>query len=718
MLENIWVIPAIPVLSFFLILFFGKRLPKGGSEIGVTALAAVFVLSVVAGVQWIGTEKTVEVEHHGAEAGHAEEEEEHSEEPAHEEEHSLVGATGEQALGPIAAEEGEHGGEEVQGGADLKRAPVERNVTWWESGDVSVQAGTYVDGLSIALIFVVATVSFLVHIYSTNYMLDDERYTHFFAALSLFTAGMLVLVTAGSTLQMMFGWELMGLCSFMLIGHWWEEHKNSSAALKAFFTTRTGDVGLLVGVPILFFGAGQTFQIAELNEAATNGDIRHGVLVAGAVALLIAVIGKSAQFPLHTWLPDAMAGPTPVSALIHAATMVVAGIYLVARLFPVFEHAGAALDVVAVVAAITMVIAAVLALIQDDIKKVLAYSTISQLGYMMAALGVGAYTAAIFHLFTHAFFKALLFLGSGSLIHAVHSNNMSDMGGLRKYMPHTFRTFLIGSLSLAGMFPLAGFFSKDEIIGAAFRSATEGHGGTAMFVFIAAVATAFLTALYMTRACVKTFWGEYRGHGHPHESPPAMVVPLWVLAIATMTVGFLGIPVVGVFHKWIFLPGEAHHGFSVFYNVILPVGSVLLALTAIWLGWQMFARDRFRFDMLRSPLAGLYRFVENRYYLDHLYEGVIVRAIREPIARAAYWINQRIIDAVVNGVGITARGLARFVYDVIDQKVIDGAVNGAGLVSEETGGLLRVLQTGRVQQYAAFLFGSAGVFAVALVLLT
>src|SRR5688500_9980338 len=237
-----------------------------------------------------------------------------------------------------------------------------------------------------------------------------------------------------------------------------------------------------------------------------------------------------------------MAGPTPVSALIHAATMVVAGVYLVARTFLVFEGAGVALEVVSVVAGITMLLAAILALVQDDIKRVLAYSTISQLAYMVAALGVGAYTAAVFHLFTHAFFKALLFLGAGSLIHAVHSNNMSDMGGLRKYMPHTFKTFMIGSLALAGIFPLAGFFSKDEIIGGALRSASEGHQAAAWVVLVSGVLTAFLTALYMARACIRTFWGEYRGHGTPHESGGAMVTPLWILAGATLVVGFLGFP--------------------------------------------------------------------------------------------------------------------------------------------------------------------------------
>jgi NADH-quinone oxidoreductase subunit L len=390
--------------------------------------------------------------------------------------------------------------------------------------------------------------------------------------------------------------------------------------------------------------------------------------------------------------------------------MVVAGIYLVARMFLVFQNAGAALNVVAVIASITMVIAAVLALVQDDIKRVLAYSTISQLAYMMAALGVGAYTAAIFHLFTHAFFKALLFLGSGSLIHAVHSNNMEDMGGLRKYMPHTFKTFIIGSLALAGIFPLAGFFSKDEIIGEALRAANSGTQVTAWIVFVSAIVTAFLTALYMARACIKTFWGEYRGHGTPHESPGSMVTPLWVLAILTVSVGFLGFPVVGVFKSWINVPGQEHPGFSVGYNVLLPVVSVGLALGAVWTGWQIWERKRWQYDILAGPFAWAYRFVENKYYLDDIYLRYIVRPIQYSLSKAAYWSNQNILDGVVNGVAKVTLALAKPTYEVVDQEVVDFAVNGAAGLTGASGGLLRYIQSGNVQRYAAVLFAAVAVF--------
>src|SRR3989440_3448538 len=380
MAENAWLIPLIPALSFVVILFFGKKLPRSGDWVGVGAVGVSFLLSLIVAAQWIANEKV-----------------------------------------------------------------VERSVTWWENGRTKIDFGLHVDGLPAMMFVVVTFVSLMVHVYSTGYMHGDVRYTFFFAALSLFTASMLLMVMADNLLELLIGWELVGVCSFMLIGHWFEEKPNSNAALKAFFTTRTGDIGLMLGVITLFFAAGQNFNIEVINRMALTGDISHGLVLAGGLLLFLGVMGKSAQFPLHVWLPDAMAGPTPVSALIHAATMVVAGVYLVARVYGVFwsgfsiEAGG--INWVALIGGITMIIAAALAFVQDDIKRVLAYSTVSQLGYMVAALGVGAWTAGVFHLFTHAFFKALLFLGSGSVIHAVHSNNMSEMGGLEKSRPTTFCTF-------------------------------------------------------------------------------------------------------------------------------------------------------------------------------------------------------------------------------------------------------------------------------------
>jgi NADH-quinone oxidoreductase subunit L len=439
-LRNAWIIPLIPAVSFLLILFFGKRMPRGGSEIGIAAVGAAFLLAVITGVAWIDHRDNYEA------AGHSSDE---------------AGEVGEGALTLVDDATGATDPVALLAEKDEKAHPsvaVQREVTWFQTGGVEFGVGILVDGQTVMMLFVVTLISLLVHVYSTDYVHGDRRYTHFFAFLSLFTASMLLLVLSSSTLQLITAWELVGVCSFALIGHWWEEKPNSDAALKAFLTNRVGDMGLLVGMIILFFTAGSTFNIVEINERALAGDISHTALLVASLCLLAAVMSKSGQFILHTWLPDAMAGPTPVSALIHAATMVVAGIYMVARLYPVFFEGlsigGSSINALAVVGAVTVVGGGLLAFVQDDIKKVLAYSTVSQLGYMVMALGVGAWTAALFHLFTHAFFKAGLFLGSGSVAHSVHSFDMKkDMGGLRKVMPTTFWTFLICSLALVGIFP-------------------------------------------------------------------------------------------------------------------------------------------------------------------------------------------------------------------------------------------------------------------------
>jgi NADH-quinone oxidoreductase subunit L len=705
MLENIWLIPAVTAASFVLILFFGRREPNKGATIGVLALGLAFAFSSIAAFQWVTRPADLEVK-----AAHSVESAE-----------ATVGA----GSGHDAADEGGEAAAEHE--AEPIRAPVTRHWEWFNNGQIKIEAGTTADGVAVVLCFVVSLISLLVHVFSFSYMHGDERFTHYYAALSLFTTGMFILVTSSNTLQALFGWEMMGLCSFMLIGHWWDRDgsKNSNAALKAFFTTRTGDVGLLVGISILFFGAGQTFDIQKINDAALGGRIEHGVLVAAAFALLVAVIGKSAQFPLHTWLPDAMAGPTPVSALIHAATMVVAGVYLVARLYGVFWTA---FDIggggyggwnpIALVGGITIIIAAALAFVQRDIKKVLAYSTVSQLGYMVMALGVGAWGAGIFHLFTHAFFKACLFLGAGSISHSGshHSFDMiDDMGGLKDKMPWTFRTFFVATLALTGFPLLAGFWSKDEILLGA------GENGYTAFMIVGLVG-AFMTAAYMFRCIYLTFFGEARGaaaHHHPHESPPLIVVPLQILAVFSIFAGFLNAPFFGewfgkiVENQTVLAAGVEHHEFSIAaaaLSVAIALGGIATAYLYNWRG-------------LRFPISAdgagkpIYKLLANKYYLDDLYEGVIVKGIREPISNGAYWINQKVIDGVVNGAGVAARGLARFVYEVVDQKGVDGLVNGAGLSAEGSGSLLRHIQTGRVQQYAALMLGAVGVFALALVLL-
>ena len=728
MLRNAWVIPLIPAISFWLILFFGRRLPKKGSEIGVFALLLAFALSVVCVVEWVNRPADVKVAHGGA-AAHGAPADDHGAPAADDhgapaaDDHAPVeaqqGESAEEeyaeeatkpAVGSAAEEEAEEHAEESV------RKPVERSFTWWENGPFAIKAGILIDGLAVMMLFVVTFISLLVHVYSTSYMEGDRRYTYFFAALSLFTASMLLLVVSDNLLQLLVGWELVGLCSFMLIGHWWEEQENSNAALKAFFTTRVGDAGLMIGIVTLFFAAGHTFNINDINRAALEGNIAHGVLLAGAVGLFCGVIGKSAQFPLHTWLPDAMAGPTPVSALIHAATMVVAGVFLVARVYGVFWQAFSievgGVNLVALIGGITVVIAALLAFVQADIKKVLAYSTVSQLGYMVMALGVGAWTAGIFHLFTHAFFKANLFLGAGSVGHAVHSFDMKkEMGGLKDSMPTTYRTFLIGSVALAGIFPLAGFWSKDEIVLGAFEN---------NFKVFAAVAVigGMMTAAYMVRCVYLTFHGEFRGHGHPHEAPRAITGPLVILSVFSVFAGLLNAPGIELFSKWtanetVTTAGVEHHAFQISVAGI----STIAALIGIGLGFAYWFRNAGPHGLTArsGPARAGYTLLDNRYYLDHLYTDGVVGSIKGPIARAAYWINQNVIDGIINAVGIGTRGVGRFTYDFIDQKVVDGVVNGTGATAEGGGSVLRTIQTGRVQQYAAVLFGAAALFGLALI---
>jgi NADH-quinone oxidoreductase subunit L len=679
MLSNAWLIPLIPAVGFVVVLLVGKRLPRKGSEVAITAVGASFVMACIVLVQWI--QRVNDHEGSGALRGFG------------------------RAVLPAS-----------EGGLTA----VDHSFTWWQNGAVRFGVGTHLDGLAVMMLFMVTFVSLIVHVYSTVYMEGDRRYTHYFALLNLFTASMLLLVVADNTLELLIGWELVGFCSFALIGHWWEEKPNSDAAVKAFLTTRVGDVGLMIGIIVLFFAAG-SFDIATINAKTLGGDISHTLLLVSASCLLIGIIGKSGQFPLHTWLPDAMAGPTPVSALIHAATMVVAGVYLGARLYPVFFRGfsigAGGLNAMALIGGITIIIGAVLAFVQRDIKKVLAYSTISQLGYMVMALGVGAWVAAVFHLFTHAFFKALLFLGAGSVSHSGshHSFDMkSDMGGLRKYMPVTFVTFVIGSLALAGIFPLAGFWSKDEIL------VTAGDAGFTGFLVVGLIG-AFLTAAYMTRCVYLTFFGEFRGHGEPHESPPTLTVPLVVLAVMSVAAGFINAEAFGIekFRDWfegaVALPTLRHPSFDSIMAVVSVTVAVIGIGIAAYLWFQREELGPFRNLTRRNAAARAgYRFLENKYYLDDLYEKVIVGGIKGPVARASYWVNQHVIDAVVNAIGRGTAAAARETYDVIDQKVVDGAVNGLAETTGETGGLLRYIQSGRVQRYALTLFAAVGALSLAL----
>ncbi|KAA0232349.1 MAG: NAD(P)H-quinone oxidoreductase subunit 2, chloroplastic [Acidimicrobiales bacterium] len=740
MLDYVWIIPALPALSFVLILLFGKRLPKGGSEVGIALVGAAFVLSVIVGVQWIDrVESADSAEHAGAESAELEEQPVSTEETEGEliESETAAGSSGafadvepecSQAATAVDVDEAaqaSHGtatapsAEGGEGGHEAapETQPVVRCVTWFETSGGDVTAGTMVDGLSVMMIFVVSFISLLVHIYSTDYVSGDRRYTHFFAFLSLFTASMLLLVLSSNTLQMMVGWELVGLCSFVLIGHWWEDKPNSDAALKAFITNRVGDIGLLVGVSIMFFAAGGTFSILDINIAAETGVMSHGWALAASVALMFAVMSKSGQFFLHTWLPDAMAGPTPVSALIHAATMVVAGVFLIARLYSVFWEGfqifGSDINFMAFIGGFTTIIGALLAFAQKDIKKVLAYSTISQLGYMVMALGVGAWTAAVFHLFTHAFFKACLFLGAGSMSNAAHHSfdMVDDYGGLKKYMPITFWTYLISTLALAGLPPLAGFWSKDEIL-AGTGSLTEANGNYHLMLIFGGL-TALLTAAYMFRTIWYSFYGQYRGHGTPQESGPRITAPLVILATFAVLAGFVNAPWWEFFKDWVepvgaYFPGEIVHAE---FNIGLAALSTALGLTGIALAFLYFWRGLGPHGLTAENrfARGGYLFLERKYYLDWLYEDVIVAAVKGPIARATYWINQRVIDRVVDEAGRTSVRAGKLVYEYVDQKVVDTVVNGSGVAAEESGEELRRIQTGRVQQYAALLFAAAAI---------
>ena len=547
--------------------------------------------------------------------------------------------------------------------------------------DLVVNLGLRIDGLSAIMLIVVTSVSLLVQVYSQGYMAGDTGYSRYFVYMSLFTTSMLGLIMVDSILMLFVFWELVGLSSYLLIGFWFHKPSAAKAAMKAFIVTRVGDVGLMLAIILIWVKTG-TFNIAEIQGLAVAGLLSVNVLTLFGLGVFAGAVGKSAQFPLHVWLPDAMEGPTPVSALIHAATMVVAGVYLIARMFPIFEVADNARMTIAAVGGTTALIAALLALVVVDIKRVLAYSTISQLGYMMLALGMGGYVAAIFHLLTHAFFKALLFLGSGSVNHATNTFDMRKMGGLRKFMPWTYATFMIASLSLAGVFPLAGFWSKDEILGDAWREQ--------QLFFWLALGVVFLTAFYMFRAIFLTFEGEYQGgeepeeggHGgdpsHPHESPWVMVVPLAVLAVPAVLIGFANING-GVEHLLVgALPAateERLHAFEFSWGIAL--GSSAVAIAGIVGAYLFYGVKVLSAEAVRTRLRPIHILLERKYFLDDLYEGVFVGKLLQGSAATLAWIDTNVIDGIANGIA----GAFRF-----------------------GGNSLRLLQSGQVQTYGVVAF--------------
>ena len=562
--------------------------------------------------------------------------------------------------------------------------------TWIPAGNFQVSASFYVDALTACLLIVVTTIGMLVHIYSIGYMSHDPGYWRFFAYLNLFMFSMLLLVMADSFLVLFVAWELVGLSSYLLIGFWKQKRSAALAAKKAFIVNRVGDVGFALGIMLIFASLG-TLQIHGVDGVlARIGTLDHGTILAISLLVFAGAMGKSAQFPLHVWLPDAMEGPTPVSALIHAATMVNAGVYLVARTSPIFAEAQEALVVVAAIGIFTAILAASIAMTQTDIKRVLAYSTLSQLGYMFAALGVGAFSAAIFHLMAHGFFKGLLFLGSGSVIHAVHEEqDMRRMGGLARKIPITYTTMLVGSLAIAGIPPLAGFFSKDEILGEAFKLGFP-------WVWAIGVVVALMTAFYMFRLMGLTFWGESRVDPHVepniHESPRVMTTPLILLAIPSAVLGLLlGLPFgAGLLASWlepIFQPAtEAlHHteaGFQLFgIDGALIVTSVAVAAIGIAVAWRLFGAEIGRIRLRPRPatvtaVSGrapfLYRASLNKWWFDELNHLLFI-VVGGRIAAFLWWFDRRVVDDTVNDL---AKGTV-------------GAGRG-----------LRRVQTGRVQNYA------------------
>jgi NADH-quinone oxidoreductase subunit L len=594
------------------------------------------------------------------------------------------------------------------------------NFTWFTFGSRTMDLGFILDPLTACMLVMVTFVGLMIFIFSTGYMAEDENFTRFFCFMSLFAAAMLGLVIANNLLFMFICWELVGLCSYLLIGFWYFKDSASNAAVKAFVTTRIGDIGFFIGILLLFWHAGTVMMydngggaLERAEEfAAMQGWL--GLTLASTIAILLffGAMGKSAQFPLHVWLPDAMEGPTPVSALIHAATMVAAGVFMVGRMFPLFvagagEHGTtAALQFVMWIGCFTAILTATIAVAQRDIKRVLAYSTCSQLGFMMMALGAGGLSAGQFHLLTHAFFKALLFLGAGSVIIGTHhEQDMMKMGGLRKSMPVTFATFLIGTLALAG-FPLtAGFFSKDEVLLVTFH-ASKLAWGIATFA-------AFLTAFYMTRQVCLVFLGDWRGknHGEPHETPKNMTLPLCALAFFALVLGWFGTPWTdNPFHHFVAPDMHApHDGWQ-----IVMGASVVVGLLGIAIGWLIYGRKPLAAgepDPLQAKLGALYTWLQNKWYFDELYAATAVR-LTHVSAELFGFVDRKIIDGILHGIARITTAISNFVRNFGDEIVINGGFDAACQRVRDSGWLGSKLQSGQIQRYFRVLSLGAGILFV------
>jgi NADH-quinone oxidoreductase subunit L len=616
MIKFVWLIPVFPLIGFLINGFYGKRLPKNVvGAVGAGAVGLSFALTVSIFLEFLKL--------------------------------------------PEAAR------------------PVEVVVyNWMAAGTFSVPIGFLVDPLALIMLLVVSGVSFLIHIYSVGYMHDDPGYPRYFAYLNLFVFFMLILVGANNFLMMFVGWEGVGLCSYLLIGFWYEKKSASDAGKKAFVVNRIGDFGFLLGI-FLIFWTFSSLNFLEVFGLAKEYPVGSGVMTAATLLLFLGATGKSAQIPLYTWLPDAMEGPTPVSALIHAATMVTAGVYMVARCSALFAVAPTSLTVVATIGALTAIFAATMGMAQFDIKRVLAYSTVSQLGYMFLACGVGAYVAGIFHLMTHAFFKALLFLGAGSISHALSGElDMRRMGAMKDKIPITYKTFLIATLAIAGIFPFAGFFSKDEIL---FHALVDGN----YLYWGIGTAAAFITAFYMFRAVYMVFYGESRVDPHVahhiHESPPVMTIPLMILAFLSLVGGFVGFPIIEGAHRFkeFLSPSITPVGHGAHPPVSLELGLMAFSMAVAGIGIY----TAYKLYMARPELPGWlaekfrvpYDLIYNKYYVDEIYDTIVVEPIKS---------------------GST------LLWTKVDDKVVDGAVNGSAGTVAWLSAHLRRLETGFVQNYA------------------
>ncbi|HEX4999097.1 MAG TPA: NADH-quinone oxidoreductase subunit L [Terriglobia bacterium] len=670
-LDLIWLIPLFPAAGFVINGLFGKRMRK--SVVGTIACLAVLVSFVFA----LGAVTEL------------------ARLPEHERSHTVNVY---QWINAGAAEAGAEG-------------HAEFNVQW----------GFLLDPLSSVMVLVVTGIGFLIHVYSTGYMAEEDGFYRFFAYLNLFMFSMLTLILGSNYLMMFIGWEGVGLCSYLLIGYYFLKKSAGDAAKKAFVVNRIGDWGLSIGIMLIFvnFGSIEFTQVGEaVRESLAMGRFHIGdmVFVSIALALFVGATGKSAQIPLYVWLPDAMEGPTPVSALIHAATMVTAGVYMVARSNWIFQAAPQAMAVVAVVGALTAIFAASIGIVQNDIKRVLAYSTVSQLGYMFLALGVGAFTAGVFHLMTHAFFKALLFLGSGSVIHALHhEQDMRRMGALKNKIPITFWTMFIGTLAIAGIPGLAGFFSKDEILWRAFSS-PHGH----ILLWAVGALAAGMTAFYMFRLIFLTFFGESRVDHHTehhiHESPKAMTIPLMVLAAGSIVAGWIGLPKwllemgggegPSFFDRWLEpvfepLPGLAeaaaeHHGVGL--EVGMAAVSVAIALIGIYLAYSTYYRKSDRADRVAASVGGLYQALLNKWYIDELYDALFVNRAKD-FGRFLWRFDARIVDGAVNGTAVGTKDGARG-SSWWDRWIVDGLVRAVAGLIKVASVPVSFIQTGYTQNYA------------------